>query len=177
MEETLKRILALAEERGLPFLLIGGNAVILLGFARNTIDIDLLVPAARRSAWLDAMRNLGYRLYFGSEAFAQFEPGETGGHAVDLMFVNERTWELLSAEPPEREVLGFTVRLPRPEHLVLLKIHAAASPDRSKPETDWEDVRQIFRACQLDCEDPPFRDQIVKFGGDAALQRIRSFKP
>jgi hypothetical protein len=58
MEETLARILATAAERKLPFLLIGGNAVILPGYPRNTIDIDFLVPAARRSQWLDAMHAL-----------------------------------------------------------------------------------------------------------------------
>lgn len=62
MEKTFRSLFQAAEERKLPFLLIGGHAVILLGFPRNTIDIDLLIPAARPSAWLDCMRELGFRL-------------------------------------------------------------------------------------------------------------------
>ncbi len=37
--------------------------MILLGFAGNTMDLDLLAPIARRSAWLDLMRDLRFRLY------------------------------------------------------------------------------------------------------------------
>jgi hypothetical protein len=59
--------------------------------------------------------------------------------------------------------------------MVALKLHSATSPDRSKPEADWEDIRQIVHACSLDCEEPEFRDVILKFGGERALERIRSF--
>jgi hypothetical protein len=93
------------------------------------------------------------------------------------MFVDERTWTVLSEKPEEREVLGYRVRLPRPEqHMVALKLHSATSPDRSKPEADWEDIRQIVHACSLDCEEPGFREVILKFGGEAALERISCFR-
>ena len=65
--------------------------MILFGFARSTIDIDLLVPTRLRSAWLDLMRELGFRLYHGTGAFAQFEPEEKTISSVDLMFVDDRT--------------------------------------------------------------------------------------
>ena len=44
MEKDVTAILRRASERGLPSLLIGGNAVILLGYIRNTVDLDLLLP-------------------------------------------------------------------------------------------------------------------------------------
>jgi len=159
----------------LPSLLIGGNAVILLGFARNTIDVDLLVPVARRSAWLDLMRELQFRLYHGTDVFAQFEPGGHGMVSVDLMFVDENTWSRLSAQPVERAVAGHTVRIPRIEHLVALKLHAASSPDRARQEADWEDIRQIVRIGGLDPAEPEFRETILRYGGAEALLRIESF--
>ena len=94
MQETLGRIVEVATSRDLPFLLIGGNAVILFGFARSTIDIDLLVPTRLRSAWLDLMRELGFRLYHGTGAFAQFEPEEKTISSVDLMFVSRPSHEI-----------------------------------------------------------------------------------
>jgi len=94
---------------------------------------------------------------------------------VDLMFVDDHTWALLSAEPLERNLAGHSVRLPRPEHLIALKLHAASSPDRSKPEADWEDIRQIVRLCGLDLADPQFREIILSYGGEEALHRIESF--
>ena len=145
-----------AAQKKLPFLLIRGNAMILLGFARNTIDLDLLVPVARRSAWLDLMQDLQFRLYHGRDAFAQFEPGGSGMVSVDLMFVEGRTWERLSAQALERDVAGHPILIPQAEHLIALKLHAASSPDRQRAEMDWEDIRQIIRICGIDCVDPPF---------------------
>jgi hypothetical protein len=44
MEKAITALLRSASERGLDSLLIGGNAVILLGYIRNTVDLDLLLP-------------------------------------------------------------------------------------------------------------------------------------
>jgi len=175
MQRTLQRILDAAAPRGLSCLLIGGNALILLGYIRNTIDVDLLVEADRRTAWLDLMRDIGYRLFHGTGAFAQFEPGTAGEPAVDLMFVDAGTWEKMRAGARSGEAASRTVLTPRPEHLVALKLHAASSPTRGKPETDWEDIRQIMRICDLSAKEPEFRALVLRYGGQKALDRIESF--
>jgi hypothetical protein len=175
VEKDVIAILRVANERGLPSLLIGGNAIILLGYIRNTVDLDLLVPEDSRSRWLDLMRELGYRFFHGVEAFAQFEPPEKSGVPVDLMFVERATWEKLLGEARELDLGGERVLLPRPEYLVALKLHAAASPTRSKPETDWEDIRQIVRICSLNPQEEPFRALVLRYGGKGALERIKGF--
>jgi len=176
MQPTLLRLIEAADSRGLPFLLIGGHAVILTGFPRNTIDIDLLVQASKRSVWLDLMCSMGFRLFHGTDVFAQFEPGDEEGFPVDFMFVDETTWTRLSEQPVTARIGGMDVQLPRPEHLVALKLHAASSPGRSKPESDWEDIRQIVRVCRLDASEPEFRGIVLRYGGEKALDRIRSFQ-
>jgi len=175
VKSTLSAIRDSAAQKKLPFLLIGGNAMILLGFARNTIDLDLLVPMARRSAWLDVMRELRFRLYHGSDVFAQFEPGGSGMVSVDLMFVDDSTWERLSAEPLERDVAGHPILIPQPAHLIALKLHAASSPERQRTEADWEDIRQIVHMCGIDCGNPAFREMVLRYGGVEALRRVESF--
>lgn len=87
-----------------------------------------------RSAWLDLLRELGYRLFHGVEAFAQFEPPNKDAAPVDLMFVEQATWKKLIENATEMELAGERVLLPWPEYLVALKLHAAMSPTRSKPE-------------------------------------------
>ena len=175
MNQTLQRLIDAANGRGLPCLLIGGNALILLGYIRNTIDLDLLVEAGRRSEWLDLMRSLGYRLFHGTGAFAQFEAGVEGEAPVDLMFVDGGTWEKMWAQARSGEAASRTVFTPRPEHLIALKLHAAASPTRDKAESDWEDIRQIIRVCELNVEEPEFRAMILRYGGQKALERVDSF--
>ncbi len=177
MQETLLRIIEAAAARGLQFLLIGGNAVIVLGYIRNTLDLDLLVEEAQRSHWLDLVRSLGFRFENGTAAFAQFEPGTAGGPPLDLMFVNAATWQKLFAASTIQPVAGCDVRMARPDHLVALKLHAASSSTRSKPEQDWEDIRQIVRICKLDWRDPEFETIILQYGGEEALKRVQSFRP
>lgn len=176
MEKAITALLRAASNRGLESLVIGGNAVVLLGYIRNTVDLDLLVPEEARSRWLDLMRELGYRFLHGVSAFAQFEPPDPSVAPVDLMFVDEATWRKLSEGAQEMDLAGQRVFLPRPEHLVALKLHAADSPTRSKAEVDWEDIRQIIRLSALKPEEEPFRSLILRYGGEDALQRIQNFR-
>lgn len=176
MQETLRRIIEAAKARELPFLVIGGNAIILLGYIRNTIDIDLLVEGEKRSRWLDLMRELEVHFLHGTAAFAQFEPVESGEPGIDLMFVDSATWQKLLESSKMGHAAGHEVRMPKPEHLVALKLHAASSPTRTKPEVDWEDIRQIVRICGLDIADPGFREIVHRHGGEEAVRRIESFR-
>ena len=176
MEEQVRTILRGAAERGLPSLLIGANAIVLLGYIRNTVDLDLIVPEESRSRWLDLLRELGYRFFHGASAFAQFEAPESAGTPVDLMFVDLPTWQKLLDGAREMQLAGQRVLLPQPEHLVALKLHAIQSPSRGKPEVDWEDIRQIVQICALDPDDDPLRSLILQYGGEDALERIRRFR-
>jgi hypothetical protein len=121
------------------------------------------------------MGRLGYGLFHGTASFAQFESRDKTGLPVDLMFVEKETWEKLLEGAKEMRLASERVRLPRPEYLVALKLHAAASPTRSKPELDWEDIRQIVRICHLDAAEETFRALILRYGGQDALARIEGF--
>lgn len=172
MDKEIIALLRIAAERGLPNLLIGAHAIIAFGYLRNTVDLDLLVPEDDRSRWLDLLRELGYRLFHDSAAFAQFEAADQTGAPLDLMFVDRSTWEKLIEGAREMKLEDAPTLLPRPEHLVALKLHATASPTRTRPELDWEDIRQIVRICRLDPAEESFRALILRYGGESALQRI-----
>ena len=176
MVSTLKQLASLATERGLEFVLIGGNAVILSGFARSTVDIDLMICTTMRSKWLDVVHEMNYRLFNGNNVFSQFEPIEKGGPAIDLMYVDPKTWETIRLKAVQKQLETFSILVPAPEHIVALKLHAAKSPTRSKPETDWEDIRQILEVHALDISDENFRALVLKHGGEESLRRIAGFK-
>jgi hypothetical protein len=175
VERDIPALLKLAGERKLPCLLIGAHAIVTLGYIRNTVDLDLLVSEENRSSWLDLLRELGYRFFHGVAAFAQFEPPDETGVPVDLMFVDEATWQKLAEGAVETDLSGVPALVPRPEYLVALKLHAAVSATRSKPEMDWEDIRQIVRICRLDPNEESFRALILRYGGEDGLARIEEF--
>jgi hypothetical protein len=173
MEQTLSALFEAAAEQGLAWLLIGGNAIVLFGYPRLTIDIDLLVPAEKQSQWLDLMRGLGFRFLHGTAAFAQFQPGVDNLAPVDLMFVDSGTWKVMMDEACSKRFAGRAVMTPRLEHLIALKLHAVSSPTRGdNREQDWQDIRQMVRAWHLDPADAYFREMILRYGGEDALNRI-----
>lgn len=91
------------------------------------------------------------------------------------MFVEQASWEKLIEGATEMDLAGKRVLLPRPENLVALKLHAANSATRTKPEVDWEDIRQIVRICALYPTEESFRALILRYGGEDALNRIQNF--
>lgn len=175
MKSTLELLAASASKRSLDFVLIGGNAVILSGFARSTADIDLMICSTNRSRWLDTMRELEYRLFNGNPVFSQFEPVSKKGPAIDLMYVDQNTWRVVRSSAVEKRLDRFSVFVPKPEHIVALKLHAAQSPTRSKPETDWEDIRQLVLMHRLNPANEEFRSLILKHGGEESLEKILTF--
>ena len=175
VEKDIAALLSLAAQRKLPCLIIGAHAVVTLGYIRNTVDLDLLISEENRSHWLELLRELRYRLFHGVAAFAQFEPPDRTGVPIDLMFVDEGTWQKLSQGAIEIDMSGVSAFVPRPEYLVALKLHSARSATRSKPESDWEDIRQIVRICRLDPKDESFRALILRYGGEDGLARIEQF--
>jgi hypothetical protein len=175
VENEIPALLRAAAERRLPNLVIGAHAVVTLGFIRNTLDLDLLVPERSRSQWLDLLGDVGYRLFHGVAAFAQFESPRSGGMPVDLMFVDDPTWQKLSDGAVAANLGDVGILIPRPEHLVALKLHAALSPTRSKPESDWEDIRQLVQLCRLNPNEESFRALILRYGGEDGLARIQEF--
>ena len=58
-----------AGEAGLPFLVIGGYAVMAHGFVRATDDLDLLVQRSRRDQWRGLLEGLGMKVCREAPAF------------------------------------------------------------------------------------------------------------
>ena len=75
-----------------------------------------------------------------SHDYAHFTPHSEESHGL----ATDR-----QVDPITKTLAGHDVQLPRSENLVALKLHAAKGPDRSKPEIDWEDIRQIVHLCGL----------------------------
>src|SRR2546430_521152 len=86
-----------AAEAELPFLLIGGNAVIAYGYPRHTQDIDLLIRDTDRRAWDALIVPLGFRQYHIHRSFHMYSPTSAGRPPVDFMLVDVGTFEKLSA--------------------------------------------------------------------------------
>jgi hypothetical protein len=100
------------QEPPLRFLIIGGYAVAAHGHTRATFDVDFLVRRADRELWGARLAQSGLTLFGETRAFAQFTQGDQGD-GLDLMFVQEATFESMWERSEERDFGGTLARVPR----------------------------------------------------------------
>jgi hypothetical protein len=140
VRERLLRATGALESAGIPYAVIGGNAVAAWvsrvdpGAARNTVDVDLMVNRADFEAVTSALTNAGFifRHLLGVNMFLD-GPGGRPRDAVHVVFASEKVRQEYSEPAPdltttEREeafrVLGF-------EPLVRMKLTSFRDKDRT----------------------------------------------
>jgi hypothetical protein len=168
--ELIERLTQEAAKRDIDFLLIGGQAIGILGHLRQTMDIDFLVLASSRPGWEELLGVYGYHCFSEGKAFAQFE-GKTGWPRIDLMLVDDATFAKLRADAVETN----GKRTPSPRHMVALKLHATRGADRhpDKSNQDWIDIRKLIELHKLDPNEEIFAALIRRYGGEEGLERVR----
>jgi len=164
-----------AEKRGLSFLIAGGHAVNVYVTGRQTGDLDLVVPAGEKEAWRGLILALAYSLHFEHESFLQFRPPEIGLWPLDLILVDEATFEVLKREAvsadfgDEKNYLAVS-----PKHLIAMKCHAAKQPGRDDRLKDIRDIVELAKYVQIDPHSGEFASLCRKYGNDELLEKIRS---
>jgi len=136
--------------RHLDFLLIGAHAVNQYGYSRDTADVDLLVRRAERDAWLALFEGLNYRVFAEKPTFLQLEAPKDFVWPVDLMFVNDQTWEKMRAEAVEISIGNARCRVPKLLHLIALKVHALKHGHARRFAKDFQDVEGLISINRLD---------------------------
>lgn len=165
----IARMHPLAREQGLRFLLIGGHAVIALGFVRATLDWDFLVPEAERERWKRLFANIGYSVYAETSAFAQLQP-PPDLPIVDLMVVSDTTFDKLTSGSLRVDAEGCSLLIPSAQNMVALKLHAARQrTDPEKRDKDLTDVIEIIRRNSLSLDNAEFRELVLRYGGPDAI--------
>ncbi len=161
-----------AKLAGLPFLLIGGHAVAAHGFPRLTFDVDIVVPKNRAPEWKQWFEALGYRCFFETKGFFQLTGADGDVIPVDVMTVEENTFEKLSATSVVKMHQGMAVALPSAESIIAMKLHAIPQRDPDARPKDWMDIEGIIRANKLDVRAPAFRAMVLRYAGPGSYERL-----
>jgi hypothetical protein len=140
VRERLRRAAGALEAAGIPYAVVGGNAVAAWvakvdpGAARNTVDVDLLVNRSDFEAVKSALAGAGYvyRHVFGVEVFLDGPDGRPRD-GVHVVFAGEKVRQEYSEAAPDLtatdrheafRVLGF-------EPLVRMKLTSFRDKDRT----------------------------------------------
>lgn len=116
-DDPVLRLLARLDEEGVRYILVGGYAVRLNGFLRNTEDVDLLLPRSRENGER-VIRALGFLESAKELDPAWFEPPAEEPEnirvaddlLIDLLFAaNGETWESLQPHVATTSIEGVRV--------------------------------------------------------------------
>lgn len=138
--EDLKRFL---DARHYRWAVIGGVALAVYGLARTTLDLDLVVDLDAQGELVSFMEDLGYETLHRSAAYSNhLHPNPMRGR-IDFLYVRGTTREKLFAEAQTRRgPRGMPVSVPKPEHLIAMKVLAIKS-DPSRTFQDLGDIRYL----------------------------------
>jgi len=164
-------IAACSKNSELPFLIIGGMAVIAHGYPRDTVDLDYLVRRSDREAWKRALAAQGYGVAYEHDNFAQFT-ATPGGTDVDLMFVNDSTFGVMFAASAAQNTGVSQARFPSLEHLIALKLHVLKQGLRHRMLKDMDDVINLLLANRVDLRQENWKQLFVKYGNQDLYERI-----
>jgi hypothetical protein len=162
-----------AAERGLPFVLAGGHAVIAHGHPRNTFDIDLIIRRADQAVWTDLAHSAGYSFHREGPTFLQFNPPNPQVLPLDLMLVGDDTFAKLMAEAVAAPASAEGAKVVSLRHLLALKCHAIKHGHRGRIVKDADDVIRLALVNKLDLDEPAIRDLFLKHGTAELYEKVR----
>ena len=168
---TAEIIAACSKDTGLPFLVIGGLAVIAHGYPRDTVDLDYLVRHSDRDAWRQALAAYGYETVHKHENFIQFA-SKQGLIDLDLMFVNERTFDTMFGASEIKNIGPAAARFPSLEHLMALKLHVVKQNLPQRVLGDLDDIVNLVLANRVNLREEKWRQLFVKYGTLEVYEKI-----
>lgn len=161
---TLQNLIAGFHQGGIPYAVVGALALGQLGFARFTVDIDVLTTPAGLEKFRSACEGLGYRPIFPG-AKKSFRDTRTG---VRIDFITSGDYpgdgkpkSVQFPDPTEESFEQNGVRFLRAEKMVELKLAAGLSAEHR--QRDLVDIQDLIRETHLPLEfaeklDPSVRE-------------------
>tara|TARA_R110002096_G_scaffold91753_2_gene207641 strand:- start:442 stop:978 length:537 start_codon:yes stop_codon:yes gene_type:complete len=171
--KILDSIHQLAESNNLEFVLIGGHAINAIGDRRQTRDVDLLVCEADKEAWKKLLLDMDYELFNDSTAFMQFNPGKLEEWPLDILLVNERTFNELKSSASSINIGGKeNVLVPSKEHLIAMKLHTLKQGDQIRRLKDLLDIITLVRHGNIDIAGDHFKKMCQDFASIQVYEEI-----
>lgn len=139
-----------------------------------TFDIDLLVRRREAEKWRTLVESLGFECSTQQENFLQFTGSERAGSwPLDLMLVNDQTFEKMWDQSQEIRYETVLLRLPSVEHLIALKLHALRQNLLHRTIKDFQDVVGLVAANQIDLRSPAMRDIFERYGTPELYRKLK----
>jgi predicted nucleotidyltransferase len=104
--------------------------------------------------------------------FIQYEAPDKNAWPVDLMLVQEKTFDPILEASLDAEFFGVKTKVPLLEHLIALKLHALKNTRMHRFLKDFLDVENLIRINKLDVKSNKVRDLFDKYGTQDLYEKI-----
>jgi hypothetical protein len=168
---VLNELVPFFEERKIRYAVIGGVGLGGYGMSRATVDLDFVVDGEAQPEIIRFLESLGYQTLHRSTGYSNHEHPDAEWGGIDLVYVREPTTNRIF---DDARILdgpgGMKVPVPRPEHLVAMKV-VAMKNDPTRTFQDMADIQFLARLPGVDREE--IRSQFEKHG---LLERYRELE-
>jgi hypothetical protein len=154
---TLKAIVEAAGRSRLEFIVCGGLAVNAYQVMRKTGDIDLVIREREAVSWKERLLSLGYAVFHETGAFVQLRPASPGSWPVDLIVVDEATFDAMKAAAKPFQFGDVECLIPSFEHLIAMKLHATRCAGEDRLRQDAVDMVELSEREGLELEGDALR--------------------
>jgi hypothetical protein len=155
------------DREGIPFAVVGALAVHSYGYSRATNDVDLLVGRDAQDRLIAFLESRGFETLHRSEGYSNHLHRKAAAGRLDVVYVDRDTWAKISQGLRHAALGEMTVAVPKPEHLVAMKVHAMKN-DPARMFKDLADIQFLMTLPGVD------RDEVRGYFQDAGLlERFR----
>ena len=141
---------AAAARAGTRWAVIGGLAMNAYGYARATLDVDVVAEEGRRGILLAALDGQGFEVVNDVEGFTNLLHPDPALGRLDVMWLEgstaERVFGRMRESPGSGEV---AVKVPAPEHLAAMKVRSIQGRP-TRVFRDGADLQHLLTLADLD---------------------------
>ena len=148
---VLGEVRGFLDRERIPFAVVGALALHAYGYSRATNDVDLLVGSEAQERLLAFLEQRGFVTLHRSSGYSNhLHPDPVLGR-LDVIYVDRDTEDKIFAEARSVSLAGNHVVVPKPEHLIAMKIHAMKN-DPSRAFQEMADIQFLMRLPGVDRE-------------------------
>ena len=153
-------------------ILIGGQALGVRGYQRMTLDLDFMLTEKDYAKMKPALEGAGYREMARTQIAAKMRADAAEAMDIDFLFVAPETFHAVESEAGEENFAGNRFRVPKTEHLIALKLHAAREQPQARELRDLADIIELIKANGINAKSADFKSLSLKFGTAELYDKI-----
>ena len=155
-------------------IVVGGWAINLLGFSRNTLDFDFMIFEDEFEIVVGIMKDLHYTIMVQTTMYARFHSIiDKEMPYIDCLFANKDTYTKLVNSGKKSELFGSQFILPDVLHIIAMKLHALKHGDKNRWAKDYNDIVSLIEIHNIEISDQSdFKELCDRYGSESIYKRI-----